>query len=186
MYSSLITINKKVYQVKFGILSLITLDKISYIKDEKELLKQRFCLSDVKRADNTSLTYFEKENFFNEFVTDAHCAELLEDVLSEALDLSLGEYSYIDESVYKDLFEKGVGEIRLSLQEFNSMTPAEIDLAYRGYLKRKELEANCVLVAIRKSKDNKASLISLLGGEGYQYISETERKDVLESLNIKE
>lgn len=185
MYSSLIAINKIAYQVKFGMLSLITLDRISYITDGKELLKQKFCLSDVTRLDNTSLTFEEKENFFDQFITDSESANLLEDVLSEAYTLSLGSYKKIDEVVYNELYSKGIGEIGLEVQEFNSMTPAEIDLAYYGYLKRKELEANCNLIALRKSKDNKATLISLLGGDGYNYISEAQRKEVLKSLEIE-
>ena len=64
------------------------------------------------------------------------------------------------------------------------MAPAEIDLGYCGYLKREELIANCNLIAIRKSKDSKADLISLLGGNGYNHISETERKEVLNTLNL--
>lgn len=186
MYSSLITVNKIAYQVKFGMLSLITLRKISYIKDGKELLKQKFCLSDVTRLDNTSLTFDEKIAFFEEFITDGNSAELLEDVLSEALVKSLGEYAEINETIYNELFTKGVGEVGLSVQEFNSITPAELDLIYRGYLKKKELEANCILIALRKSKDNKANLISLLGGDGYNYISEIERNEVLKTLEIEE
>ena len=107
-------------------------------------------------------------------------------MLSEALVKSLGEYAEINETTYNELFTKGVGEVGLSVQEFNSMTPAELDLIYRGYLKKKELEANCMLIALRKSKDNKANLISLLGGDGYNYISETERNEVLKTLEIEE
>lgn len=184
MFSSLITLNKDAYQVKFGMKSLITLPKLSYIKDMKELLKQQFCLSEVTRLDNTPLNYQEKMNFFEEFVNDTYSAEIMRDVLSEAKSLAFGEYVEINEIIYQELFTKAVGEIGLSVNEFNSITPAEIDLAYCGYLKRKELEANCQLIALRKSKDSKANLISLLGGNGYNYISETERKEVLNTLNL--
>lgn len=186
MYSSLITINKNVYQIKFGILSLILLSEILYIQDREELLRRKFYLSDVRRLDNTSLTFEEKKELFKELMQGGEGAKPLDDVLSESYNLSLGEYKEITKEVYKKLFIKGVGEIGLSLNDFNSMAPAEIDLAYWGYLKRKELEANCSLIALRKAKDNKATLFSLLGGQEYNYISETERKEILNSLNIKE
>ena len=179
----LITINGNIYQIKFGILSLINLMQILDIKDEKELLKQKFYLSDIKRLDNTSITFQEKEFLFKEILSNNN-ARLLEDVLSEALALSKGDYIEINQDTYDELFVKIVGEVGLSVQEFNDLTPKEIDFIYLGYLQKKELEANCNLIALRKSKDNKATLISLLGGNGYKYISEKERMDVLKSLNI--
>ena len=184
MFNSLITINKEAYQVKFGMISLINISKLLYIKDEKELLKQKFCISEVAKLDNTSLTFEQKEELFDKYINDSIGGQMIEEVLSEAISLALGEYQKIDERLYKELYSKAVGEIGLSIKEFNSMTPAEIDLAYCGYLKREELIANCNLIAIRKSKDSKADLISLLGGNGYNHISETERKEVLNTLNL--
>lgn len=184
MYSSLMTLNKDAYQVKFGIMSLINLSKLLYIKDERELLKQKFCVSQVARLDNTLLTFEEKEKLFDKFITDSFSGEMIEDVLSEATALALGDYEELDEALYDELYIKAVGEVGLSINEFNSMTPAEIDLAYCGYLKRQELIANCQLIAIRKSKDSNANLISLLGGNGYNHISDTERQEVLNTLNL--
>ena len=67
MFNSLITINKEAYQVKFGMMSLINMSKLSYIKDEKELLKQKFCISEVVRLDNTSLTFEQKQELFDKY-----------------------------------------------------------------------------------------------------------------------
>lgn len=184
MYSSLMTLNKDIYQVKFGIMSLISIFKLSYIEDEKELLKQKFCISQVARLDNTLLTFEEKEKLFDKFITDNFSRKMIEEVLSEATVLALGDYQGINEILYDELYIKAVGEIGLSINEFNSITPAELDLAYCGYLKRQELIANCQLIAIRKSKDSNANLISLLGGDGYNHISDTEREEVLNTLNL--
>lgn len=184
MFHSLITINKEAYQVKFGIQSLIALDKISYIKDRAEVLKKQFCISEITNLDGSSLTFQEKEQFFDKYINDSESAELINNSLQEAIHKSLGDYKEMDWTKYSELLSIGVGEIGLSLQDFNAMAPAEIDLAYKGYLRKKELEANCNLIAARKNRDKKASLISLLGGDGYNYISEAERKDTLQSLDI--
>lgn len=181
---SLITFNKKAYTICFGIKSLIMLDEISYITDKRELLKQQFCISNIAELDNTPLLFEEKALIFDTYIKDGLDCQMIEEVLSEAIAQSLGEYKEMTQELYNELFSKGIGEIGLTVDEFNSMTPVEIDLAYQGYLQRLETQANCILIAIRKSKNNKATLISLSGGDGYKHISNTERENVLETLNI--
>lgn len=184
MNSAIMTLNDHVYEVKFGIKSLIRLNKDLYISDRTKLLEQRFYLSDVSELDGTHLTNSEKRDFFHKNINDAASAQWLDDALSEAETVAMGEYEKIDEDIYNRLFELLVGQVGIDIQSFNSMTLAEIDLVYRGYLKRKELEANCILLAIRKSKDKKATKFTLLGGNGYNYISDTEREEILKTLSI--
>ena len=91
----------------------------------------------------------------------------------------------ISKEIFEQLFEKAVGEIGLNIDEFYSMSPHEIDSAYHGYLMRQQLEANCFLIALRKSQDNKATLISLLGGNGYSESTQTEREKTFKALGIE-
>lgn len=184
MYCAIMTFNDHVYQVKFGILSLINLTKDLYINDKIKLLKQHFCLAEVSELDGTLLTYAQKNDFFEKNIVDNISAQWLEEVLSEAETTALGEYSEMNKQTYIKLMELLVGQAEMSLQDFNSMTPAELDIVYRGYLKRKELEANCWLLALRKAKDPKATEFSLLSGEGYNYISDEDREKVLKTLDI--
>ena len=86
---------------------------------------------------------------------------------------------------FNDLYIKGVGEMRLPPDLFYFMTPAEIDLAYQGYLKQQELQANLMLLTLRKSKDKEAKLFNLLGGEGYSIITPNEREQQLKALGLK-
>lgn len=184
MNSAIMTLNDHVYEVKFGIKSLIRLNKDLYISDRTKLLEQRFYLSDVSELDGTHLTNSEKRDFFQKNINDAASAQWLEDVLSEAETTAMGEYETIDDNIYNRLFELLVGQVGIDINSFNSMTLAEIDAVYRGFLRRKELEANCMLLAIRKSKDENAELFSLLGGNGYNYVSDTEREEILKTLSI--
>lgn len=181
MHNAIMTLNNHVYKVKFGIMSLIDLHKDLYISDNIRLLEQRFYLSEVSELDGTLLTYSQKEEFFKKNITDAVSAKWLEDVLSEAETTAKGDYEEVNEELYDQLFELLVGQVGIDIKSFNSMTLAEIDLVYHGFLRRKELEANCMLLATH-SED--VELFSFLGGDGYNYINSAERERVLKTLNI--
>jgi hypothetical protein len=64
------------------------------------------------------------------------------------------------------------------------MTVEEIDLAYEGYLRRKETEANLVKIAILTRADK--DLIRLTEDKGYQVGSLTERARVFKTLDIQD
>ena len=181
MNSAIMTLNDHVYEVKFGIKSLIRLNKDLYISDRTKLLEQRFYLSEVSELDGTHLTNSEKRDFFHKNINDAASAQWLDDVLSEAETTAMGDYEEVDDKLYDQLFELLVGQVGIDINSFNSMTLAEIDLVYRGFLRRKELEANCMLLATH-SED--VELFSFLGGDGYNYISSTEREEILKTLSI--
>lgn len=75
MNSAIMTLNDHVYEVKFGIKSLIRLNKNLYIGDRTKLLEQRFYLSDVSELDGTHLTNSEKRDFFQKNINDAASAQ---------------------------------------------------------------------------------------------------------------
>lgn len=89
-------------------------------------------------------------------------------------------------SIYEveELYTKAVGEIGITPTDFYTMTPHEIDLAYEGYLRRKETEANLTKMAIITSQDNE--LIRLTEDKGYFVGSKAEREEVFRLLNIEE
>lgn len=84
-----------------------------------------------------------------------------------------------------ELYLRGVGEAGLPPTSLYQMSPAEIDLAYMGYLKRQELQANLALLVQRKAKDKEAQLFNLLGGEGYSIITPEEKEQQLADLGLK-
>ena len=43
-----------------------------------------------------------------------------------------------------------IGEIGLSISDFYKMSPKEIELAYQGYINKKQLEANAFLIALKR------------------------------------
>jgi hypothetical protein len=69
--------------------------------------------------------------------------------------------------------------------DFYSMTPGEIDLAYEGYLRKKETEANLIKVAIVEALANNTELIRLTEDKGYSVGNERERQQVFEKLGIE-
>jgi hypothetical protein len=84
----------------------------------------------------------------------------------------------------EELYTKAVGEIGITPNDFYSMSPGEIDLAYEGYLRRKETEANLTKMAIITSQDDE--LIRLTEDKGYSIGNKTEREEVFKLLNIEE
>ena len=97
---------------------------------------------------------------------------------------SFGEYKTINQIVYEDLLSKAIGEVGISKQDFDMLSPHEVDLIYKGYIQKKQLEANCSLIALRKSNDNNTNLICLMGGDGYTQSTLTERQDTFDALGI--
>ena len=84
----------------------------------------------------------------------------------------------------EELYTKAVGEIGITPNDFYSMSPGEIDIAYEGYLRRKETEANLTKMAIITSQDDE--LILLTEDKGYSVGNKAEREEVFRLLNIEE
>lgn len=108
------------------------------------------------------------------------------DEIIEECDLSKIDISQIILSLYEveELYTKAVGEMGITPNDFYSMTPGEIELAYEGYLRRKETEANLTKMAIITSQDDE--LIRLTEDKGYSVGNKAEREEVFKLLNIEE
>lgn len=66
------------------------------------------------------------------------------------------------------------------------MTEDEIDLAYQGYLRRIETQANLTMIAIKNALQGQTKLIRLTEDSGYIVGSIKEREDTFKLLNINE
>ena len=108
------------------------------------------------------------------------------DEIIEECDLSKLDISPTILSIFEveELYTKAVGEMGITPNDFYSMSPGEIELAYEGYLRRKETEANLTKMAIITSQNDE--LIRLTEDKGYFIGNKAEREEVFKLLNIKE
>lgn len=107
--------------------------------------------------------------------------ELIQTLREILPDLSIYTPAKIDE-----LFSKAVGEIGMFVQEFWNMTEEEIDLAYEGYLHKKELEANLLQLVLKQKDNNINNLIKITEDRKYQKGSIKEREETFLTLGLKE
>lgn len=108
------------------------------------------------------------------------------DEIIEECDLSKLDISPTILSIFEveELYTKAVGEMGITPNDFYSMSPGEIELAYEGYLRRKETEANLTKMAIITSQNDE--LIRLTEDKGYFIGNKAEREEVFRLLNIEE
>lgn len=176
-------INNKIYFFKLGQKWLIPLKDFLYnIEDQESLLKHLFyLLIDDKH---------EWEQVY-EACPDAYNIILLSLKFSFNLDGSLEDIiQYIlqmDLSKMDELYSILVGEIGVPPTEFYQMTPHEAELAYHGFLKRKELQANLNLISICEAlQSDQVSPIVLLQDLGYRKSSLEERERTFKKLNLED
>ena len=78
-------------------------------------------------------------------------------------------------------YRQGLGEIGLSLDTLERLTPEELDLAYEGYLRRIELTVNAVQLAMRQPRFKKVTLVP---EKEVTRGSQKEREETFEKLGI--
>lgn len=66
------------------------------------------------------------------------------------------------------------------------MTEEEINLAYEGYLRRMETQANLIQIAVKNVLQNNLQLIRLTKDLGYSIGTIEERNQLFQKLNIEE
>ena len=157
--------HKKIYEFNFGLKGLIIMREnadLVMANDKKFIL---YCGLISKQP---AITFQEVDEIINE--CDLSNLDITPTILS------LFEV--------EELYTKAVGEIGITPTDFYTMTPHEIDLAYEGYLRRKETEANLTKMAIITSQDSE--LIRLTENKGYFVGSKAEREEVFRLLNIEE
>jgi len=157
--------NRKIYEFKIGLKGLIMMRENADLVMAND---KRFLLYCGLVSKQPAITFQEIDEIIEE--CDLSKFDINQDILS----------------IYEveELYTKAVGEIGITPTDFYTMTPHEIDLAYEGYLRRKETEANLTKMAIITSQDNE--LIRLTEDKGYFVGSKAEREEVFRLLNIEE
>lgn len=161
----LLCTRRKFYEFKIGLKGLILM------RENAELLAvedQKFILYCGLIGQHPDITLQE----IDEIIEDCDLSNLLS---NQSYILSFYEV--------EELYTKAVGEIGIAPTDFYTMTPREIDLAYEGYLRRKETEANLTKMAIITSQNDE--LIRLTEDKGYSVGNEAERNEVFRLLKIK-
>lgn len=156
---------KKVYEFNLGLKGLILLSQNTNLAEDDIPF---FLYCGLIRS-HPSITF----NEIDEIIQECELSAILSYCYSP---LSLNEIG--------ELYTKAVGEVGIAPADFYNMTVEEIDLAYEGYLRRKETEANLVKIAILTRADK--DLIRLTEDKGYQVGSLTERARVFKTLDIQD
>lgn len=99
----------------------------------------------------------------------------------EAIKITLPSQKTIEE-----WYRRGIGEIGLPLSTFYCLTPYELDLAYEGYLRRAELNANLSKLVSFQINNKDHELIKIVPEKTYSLGSLEERENVFKYLGIQE
>ena len=181
MFNRFITIDKEIFSFYFGIKGLIILSQNLNTNDEQELINLKFSLA-IHSINDEPIPAEKQKTLLQSFI-DSNGIDYVSDFLNECLkDSCNGDITRIKE--IEALYVKAIGELGITPAIFYDMTLYELDLAYKGYLARKELEANCFLIALRESKNKKANLISLIGTEGCNESTLEVRENTFNTLGI--
>ena len=173
-------INGQIFSFKFG-LKWITLlrEFLQNIEDEEVLLKKLFFLSVNAHKDWQDL-----------FAICTNPRELLLLSLYKSFNFE-GSFEEIKQRILQmnplqldQLYKVLVGEVGIPPHQFYQMTPHEAELAYQGYLQRKELEGNIMIMAIREAFKSEGTPIKLLEDLGYQESTLEQRERTFKSLGI--
>lgn len=157
--------HRRIYEVKYGLKGLIILRENLNTEMTEDLELLLYC---GLIGQHPTITFQEVKEIIEE------C-----DLSSISQPRHLPSFFEIEE-----LYRKAIGEIGITPSNFFIMTPEEIELAYEGYMRRKETEANLIKLAIISSNDGK--LIRLTEDLGYSVGNENERNKVFKELNISE
>ena len=169
----LIKAGNKIYQLKFGLKALMALEEIEY-NNEQEKLKWKFYLA----LNDPSLTMDDAEKLLSEIgVNDI--VSLLDEVMRDSLGGVIDDSSTLSiRDQVEDLYMLAVGQVGIDPHLFFDLSPHEIVLIYKGYLKDKELNTN--LNMISRSRTNKFNIYS----EEYQPSTMAKRIETFSSLGI--
>ena len=158
--------HRKIYEFKFGLKGLILLrEKAKLVKADSDI---KFFLYCGLVSSQPTITFQEIE-------------EIIEQC--DLSNIDIGQFAtFFSPQEVEELYTKAVGEIGITPTDFYSLTPDEINIAYEGYLRRKETEANLIKMAIITSHNDE--LIRLTEDKGYTIGSQAEREQVFKILNI--
>ena len=156
--------NRKIYEFKIGLKGLIIMRENADLVMAND---KRFLLYCGLVGKQPAITFQEIDEIIEE-------CDLSFDINQDIL------------SIYEveELYTKAVGEIGMAPSDFYAATPEEINIAYEGYLRRKETEANLTKLALLTLEDGE--LIRLTEDLGYTIGNLSERNECFTKLNIRE
>ena len=149
--------HRKIYEFKFGLKGLILMRENANLLVAKDKSFILYCGLICQHPD---ITFQEIDEIIKE---------------CDLSFLNTSHYTFLSIYEVAELYTKAVGEIGITPTDFYTMTPHEIDLAYEGYLRRKETEANLTKTAILTSQDGE--LIRLTEDKGYTIGNKAEREE---------
>ena len=157
--------HRKIYELKFGLRGLILLNENSNLVMTEDLEFLVYC---GLISSQPTITFQE-----------------VREVIKECDLSSFSQPSNLLSSYeIEELYAKAVGEIGMAPSDFYAATPEEINIAYEGYLRRKETEANLTKLALLTLEDGE--LIRLTEDLGYTIGNLSERNECFTKLNIRE
>lgn len=163
----------KIYQLNFGMKSLIILNEYSDMIEPDNLTFLLYC-GLVGSHPNIELD--EIEGIVQDLDNPLELGNILVEHIKENLisELKIAEYQ-----------QKAIGELGLTLNDFYVLTPEEIDNIYNGYMRREEIEVNLNRLAFTRALNNNADYIELLEKQ-YDIGSEEERMETFQNLGLRE
>lgn len=164
--------NGTLYSFRFGLKGLIILNDLLYLDEDEKLLI-----------------------YFSGFITDQQNMTFqdVKTLLSKCSDSEIkmldnyieNNFSFITPLEIEELYTRIVGEMGIAPSDFYQMTLQDINIAYRGFKRRKEIDANLFLYAL-KQRNNQSADIRLIEDKGYKIGSLKERAQTFQQLKIKE
>lgn len=166
METRAIRIQEKVVYLKFGLKGLIELSKFSNPNAEEILYCGLITLQpDIQLEDVASLAQ--------------------NPAIQEAIEEIFNPDQIPDTTTIEEWYKRGIGEIGLPLSTFYCLTPYELDLAYEGYLRRVELQANLTKLSFLQAQARNSDPIVVEKGRGYSLGSLKEREAMFSQLGIQ-
>lgn len=107
--------------------------------------------------------------------------ELTQQEEKEIADKILAEIPLPTTDTIEEWYKQGLGEIGLSIDTLERLTPEELDLAYEGYLRRVELIANSIQKVIKQPQ---YKLLNLIPEKETSYGTKEEREETFKNLGI--
>lgn len=161
-----ITIDGKIFQLKIGLRGIIYLQSLSQYDESDVFVASIITLNQLSQLDAKNLYSQAGEDY-----------KSIQPLLGE----EVSSFLYTD---VRDLYSRAVGEIGINPAVFFQMSPDEVELAYQGYLKKKELEANLTKLAVIQALANDRSQIQIAEPSEYTVGITQEREHTFSRLGM--
>lgn len=160
----------KIYIFELGLIGLIRLDDSTEINRD-EYLEQLMYYGLVKYQKQITIDVIKK------MIQDTKIKNEIIQHIQSLQPVSIEKFEELEQRI--------VGEVGLSLSDFYYLTEKEADLIYQGYLERKELEANLMVISLEWFFSANPNNIELADKKDYQIGTEKERQQTFQLLGLE-